>query len=69
MDQRSSQNTVSSKSWRWVRKFLDFMLDTSCINAQTVWSFKMNQDPRKTDSHAFRKSLAKALVLPHMRER
>ena len=69
MDQRGANYTVSSKSSRWSKTFLDFMIDTSLTNAQTVWSLKKGVDPRKSDSYQFRKTVASGLVLPFMRER
>ena len=68
-DQRVGKHTVSTQCNRWTKKFLEFQVDTSVLNAQTTWSLKCGKDPRKTDSFEFRKSLGKALALPFMRER
>ena len=61
--------TVSTKCSRWTKKFFEFQIDTSCVNAQTVWSLKSGKDPKQTDSFQFRIALGKGLVLPYMKER
>ena len=68
-DQRCAKFTVSTRCNRWTKKFLEFQIDTSVTNGQTVWSLKTGTNPRKSDSFQFRMSLGKALVFPHMRDR
>ena len=69
MDQRAAQKTTSTVTPRWVVKFLEFMLDQTSINAQSVYGLNMGKDPRKTDSYQFTEKLGQGLVLPYMRER
>ena len=61
--------TTSTKSRRWNRKMLSYMLDVSRCNGQTILSKNKNISPRKYDSADFAWNLAKQLVWPHVLER
>ena len=69
MDQRAGQKTTSTLTPRWVVKFLEFMLDQTSINAQSLFGLLKGKDPRKTESYEFAEKLGQALVLPHMEAR
>ena len=69
VDQRSGNNTTSTKSRKWTRKVLCYILDVTRINAQTVYCLNNELDPRKYESFSFATALGMSLLLPHMTDR
>ena len=69
VDQRSESNSTNSKSRKWTKKVLFFMLDVSRVNAQTIWSLNNDKIPRKVDSWEFGWKLGYSLVKPYMEQR
>ena len=61
--------TVSTKTRKWTKKVVEYMLDVSRVNAQTIFCLNNGMNPRKYDSAEFSKQLAMALILPHMAKR
>ena len=58
-DQRKDSYTSNTKSRRWTKKILCYMLDETRVNAQTVLALNQNKDPRKVISFDFGWALAK----------
>ena len=69
MDQRMVNYSTSSKSKRFSRKVVDYLLDTAIGNAQTIYNLNANQNPRKSNSFDYRFTTAEGLVTPHMERR
>ena len=63
------QYSCKSKSIKWTRVALAYILDTIRVNSQTIWSLATNQDPRKTNSYIFGILLARALLMPLIENR
>ena len=65
MDQRMDVYTTATKTRRWPRKGLDFVLDVTRVNSQSVYSLNIGKNPRTgVDSMKF--GWAKSLILPYM---
>ena len=62
MDQRIDAYSTSTKSKRWTKKALSWLLDVCRVNAQIILAFVKGQDPKKTDSIQFSWKLAMALT-------
>ena len=69
MDQRCAGNTVATKTRKWTRKDLEYQLDVSRVNAQTIYCLNHGKDPRKYSSSDFTKALGMSMILPHMTTR
>lgn len=68
-DQRMSNYSTASKSKKWTRKVLSYLLDTARVNAQTIYALVMKLCPRKMSSFDFAIELAMALVIPLIERR
>ena len=68
-DQRMSNYSTTSKSNKWTRKVLSYLLDTARVNAQTIFALVMKLIPRSMSSFDFLIALAEALVKPHVERR
>ena len=67
MDQRMDVYTTATKTRRWPRKGLDFVLDVTRVNSQSVYSLNIGKNPRTgLDSRKFGWAMAKSLILPYM---
>ena len=66
VDQRSAQNTTSTKSVRWTKKVITYMLDISRVNAQTIFCLNNDHIPRAYDSSDFAQALGMSLIMPHL---
>ena len=66
VDQRISMYTVNTKSRRWTMAAFAYILDTMRVNAQTLFSFKENINPRDMNSFSFGWELVLQLVKPHI---
>ena len=66
VDQRSVSFTTSTKTKKWTRKTLSFMLDTTRVNSQTIHSLNNDVHPRSSDSAAFAYNLGLSLIRPHL---
>ena len=69
MDQRCAGNTVATKTRKWTRKDLEYQLDVSRVNAQTIYCLNHGKDPRKYSSSDFTKALGMSMILPQMKTR
>ena len=69
IDQRAQFYMCKPKSSRWTISVFSYVLDTSRINASTVWSMNNNENPRKIDSIGFGWELVKSLVVPYVNQR
>lgn len=69
VDQRMDKFTTATKSNKWTRKLLSYMLDVSRTNAQTVLAKNKGMCPRKSDSADFMYKLAVQLVMPQVLQR
>ena len=69
MDQRCSNSTTATKCARWVKKFVEFGLDISRVNGQTIFCLKKGLPVRTYNSFDFGEKLGMALILPFMSER
>lgn len=69
VDQRAATNTTSTKSCKWSKKVMSYMLDVSRVNAQTIFCLNKGLDPRNYCSSTFAMSLGMAMVIPHMSTR
>lgn len=69
MDQRCAGNTVATKTRKWTRKNLEYQLDVSRVNAQTIFCLNHGLEPRKYNSSDFTKALGMSMLLPHMATR
>ena len=69
VDQRADKFTTATKSNKWSRKTLCFMLDVTRINAQTIFSLNKSLNVRKTDSFIFGWDLVLSLVTPQIQIR
>ena len=69
IDQRAQFYTCKPKSSRWTISVFSYVLDTSRINASTVWSISNNENPRKIDSIGFGWELVKSLVVPYVNQK
>ena len=68
-DQRMGNYSTSSKSKKFTRKVLSYLLDTARVNAQTIYYLIMLLSPRKSNSFDFLLSLAEEMVRPHIESR
>ena len=68
-DQRADKYTTANKQRKWTSKPLNYMLDTTRVNSQTIHSLNNGIEVRSRDSFEFGWSLVKELVLPHMKIR
>ena len=68
-DQRIGSYTTNTKSPRWTKKVLSYMLDVSRVNSQSIHSLNHQLQPRKVDSFDYGWELAMELVMPEMRAR
>ena len=68
-DQRTGNYSTSTKSPKWTKKILSYMLDVSRVNSQTIHSLNHNLEPRKVDSFDYGWSLVLELVTPHIQDR
>ena len=69
MDQRMDVYTTATKTRRWPRKGLDFVLDVTRVNSQSVYSLNIGKNPRTrtgVDSRKLGWAIAKSLILPYM---
>lgn len=57
---------TSSKSKRFTRKVLSYLLDTARVNAQTIYALAMLLSPRGLNSFDFLLALAYAMVKEHI---
>ena len=64
MDKRISFYTVHTKSPRWTVNAFAYILDTTRVNSQTIYSFQNRNNPRKVVSATFGWNLVKALCIP-----
>ena len=69
MDQRMGNYSTSSKSMRYTRKVINYLLDTAVGNAQTIYHLNKNKPPRKSNSFDYRFETAEGLVTPHIERR
>lgn len=69
VDQRITVYTVRIKNRRWTVIMICYLLDTSRVNASTIWALNNGKDPRKVDSHTFGWQLAMSLITPLVRRR
>ena len=69
VDQRMGTYSVSTKSWRWVSTAFSYVLDTSRINAGTIYSLNTGKNPRAINSFNFGLELAMAMVKPFIESR
>ena len=69
IDQRAQFYTCEPKSSRWTISFFSYVLDTSQINASTVWPMNNNENPRKIDSIRFGWELLKSLGVLYVNQR
>ena len=53
IDQRAQFYSRKPNSSRWTISVFSYILDTSQINASTVWFMNSNENPRKIDSMGF----------------
>lgn len=64
VDQRIGSYTTKAKSPRWTKAALSFVLDTTRVNAATVYALKKKIQPKALQSFDVGWDLAEALVLP-----
>jgi hypothetical protein len=69
VDQVSLPYTTKSKSKRWTRVALSWVLDTAKTNAKAIWCLNNEKNPRKFDSFDFGWALATQLVNPYFQQR
>ena len=69
IDQRAQFYSRKVNSSRWTISVFSYILDTSQINASTVWFMNSNENPRKIDSMGFGWELVKFLVVPYVKQR
>lgn len=67
VDHRIGKYTTKAKSPRWPLNTFAFVLDTSIVNASTIFQELFPND--KVSSREFMWDLAKQLILPHMQRR
>ena len=68
-DQRMGTYTTSSKSKRFTRKVLSYLLDTARVNAQTIYYLILMKIPRESNSFDFAMDLIVELVTPLVESR
>ena len=69
IDQRNGYYSTNSKSRRWPMAAFSYIIDTSRVNAQTIYCANNNLDMRKSNSFQFGWDLAISLVTPHINVR
>ena len=69
MDQRFGNYTTKSKSRKWTKVVLFYILDTIRVNSQTIYCLVIGIEPRDSNSFDFGMKLAKALIIPHIENR
>ena len=69
VDQMNDYYSTRSKSLRWDMVALFYMLDTTRVNARTVWCFSQNLDISEVNRHAFGWQLAMELTKPFVDQR
>ena len=61
--------TTKSKSRKWTRVALAYILDTIRVNSSTVVTLNSNSNPKPTDNFRFGYELATQLLMPHIQRR
>ena len=69
VDQMNDYFTTRAKSLRWVMIVLYYMLDTTRVNAKSIWCIKEGIDFNRIKSYDFGWDLAKCLAMPHVTRR
>jgi len=69
VDQRMANYSCKTKSIKWTLTAFSYVLDTCRVNAATVFTLNMKQDPRKQNSFKFGWDLAMDLILPEIHRR
>ena len=64
MDQRIGTYSTKTKSRKWTKASLSYVLNTCRVNASTVYVLSKGDDPKKTGSFDFGWDLAESLALP-----
>ena len=66
-NQRCGSFTSATKTRRWPTKMLEYVLDVTRVNAQSVYCLNTGKDPNSgLDSFRFDRDLALSLVKPNM---
>ena len=69
VDQRIAMYSTRTKSAKWTRSALSFVLDTARVNSATLFAIATGVSPHSIDSFEFAWDLANSLVLPLARSR
>ena len=69
VDQRIAMYSTRTKSAKWTRSALSFVLDTARVNSATLFAIATGASPHSIDSFEFAWDLANSLVLPLARSR
>ena len=69
VDQMNDYFKSRAKSLRWVMIVLYYMLDTTRVNAKSIWCIKEGIDFNRINSYDFGWDLAKCLATPHLTRR
>ena len=69
MDQRFGNYTTKSKTKKWTKVVFFYILETTCVNAQTIYRLVMDIEPRLSNSFAFAMKLVRALIIPRIENR
>ena len=69
MDQRFGNYTTKSKTKKWTKVVFFFILDTTRVNAQTIYYLVMGIEPRLSNSFEFAMKIVRALIIPHIENR
>ena len=69
VDQMNDYFITRVKSLRWVMIVLYYMLDTTRVNAKSIWCIKEGIDFNRIKSYDFGWDLAKCLAMPHVTRR
>lgn len=69
IDQRMGKYSVKPKSNKWTVAAFSYILDTSRVNASTIWALNNEKQPKKVNSFNFGWELALSLVMPMIKKR
>ena len=69
VDQKIGSYTVKSKSRKWTKVALAYLLDTIRVNSSTLLAMNDGKDPKSINSFNFGFELATDLVMPHIDRR
>ena len=69
VDQRIGMYTTKTKTRKWTRVALAYLLDTIRVNSSTLVALNSKSNPKGVNSFNFGFQLAKELVIPHIERR